>query len=83
MSDAIPGRAVWLLPTSGEPKQCNCASARAATNRIVGYGGITGRVIYPPDSASNFDFLPFAGAPTAQFSRGSLFPSDLISPKKA
>jgi hypothetical protein len=83
VSDAISGRAVGMLPTSGESQQCVCASASAATVRIVGHGTHARSVISSPDFSSQFDRVPFASAPAEQFSRGSLFPSDLISPKKA
>jgi hypothetical protein len=83
VSDAITGRAIRVLPASGKPKQRNCASACAATVRIVGHGTHARHVIYSSDFSSRFDRVPFASAPTAQFSRGSLFPSDLIPPKKA
>jgi hypothetical protein len=78
MSDAISSRAIPLLPASCESQQRNCASAGAASVRIIGHLPHARGVTYSLDFASSFDHVPIVGAPTAQFSRGPLFASNLI-----
>jgi hypothetical protein len=80
MSDAISSRTNPLLPASSEPQQRNCARDCASPLRIISLGSFTHCVTYSSDFTCQVDHVPFVGAPTAQFSRGPLFASDLIFP---